>query len=261
MPGARVSAFERSKVMRKAADLLRERADAIRAVADHGAGQAAGRRAKGEVLAGADLFDWFAEEARRTYGRVIPAPGEAGVYQSHDQGTRSARWRRSRPGISRSTRSFENCRGAGNRVLNHRERHRKKRRPRRPGNPLLCRCRRPGRRDEPGLWRVSRNLRISVPREVIRKDVVHHLHHRWANSLPRSLSAHKQRHHGTQRPRAGDRVRRCRCRYRQSGCWPGAKFRSASQVCVSTDARAGAASRSMTTTPFRRRLRSCTAER
>ena len=36
--------------------------------------------AKGEVLAGADVIDWFAEEARRTYGRVIPARAE-GVYQ------------------------------------------------------------------------------------------------------------------------------------------------------------------------------------
>jgi succinate-semialdehyde dehydrogenase/glutarate-semialdehyde dehydrogenase len=31
-------------------------------------------------LAGADVIDWFAEEARRAYGRVIPARGE-GIYQ------------------------------------------------------------------------------------------------------------------------------------------------------------------------------------
>jgi len=36
--------------------------------------------AKQEVLAGADIIDWFAEEARRAYGRVIPARSE-GVYQ------------------------------------------------------------------------------------------------------------------------------------------------------------------------------------
>jgi succinate-semialdehyde dehydrogenase/glutarate-semialdehyde dehydrogenase len=30
--------------------------------------------AKGEVLAGADVIDWFAEEARRTYGDVVPSP-------------------------------------------------------------------------------------------------------------------------------------------------------------------------------------------
>ena len=32
------------------------------------------------MLAGADVIDWFAEEARRAYGRVIPARAE-GVYQ------------------------------------------------------------------------------------------------------------------------------------------------------------------------------------
>ena len=36
--------------------------------------------AKGEALAAADVIDWFAEEGRRAYGRVIPARAE-GVYQ------------------------------------------------------------------------------------------------------------------------------------------------------------------------------------
>ena len=36
--------------------------------------------ASGEVLAGADIIDWFADEGRRVYGRVIPARA-AGIYQ------------------------------------------------------------------------------------------------------------------------------------------------------------------------------------
>jgi succinate-semialdehyde dehydrogenase/glutarate-semialdehyde dehydrogenase len=36
--------------------------------------------AKAEILNGADTIDWFAEEGRRAYGRVIPARAE-GVYQ------------------------------------------------------------------------------------------------------------------------------------------------------------------------------------
>src|SRR5213075_2081405 len=36
--------------------------------------------AKAEIHNGADTIDWFAEEGRRTYGRVIPARAE-GVYQ------------------------------------------------------------------------------------------------------------------------------------------------------------------------------------
>ena len=75
----KISAFDRSKVMRKAANLLRERADAIAPLLTMEQGKPL-PEAKGEVLAGADVIDWFAEEARRTYGRVIPARAD-GIYQ------------------------------------------------------------------------------------------------------------------------------------------------------------------------------------
>src|SRR3984957_3818534 len=67
----KVSAYDRGKILRKAGDLLRARAEAIAPVMtrEHGKPQA---EAKGEVVSGADILDWFAEEARRTYGRVIP---------------------------------------------------------------------------------------------------------------------------------------------------------------------------------------------
>ncbi|HWB49781.1 MAG TPA: NAD-dependent succinate-semialdehyde dehydrogenase [Stellaceae bacterium] len=75
----KVSAFDRSKIMRKAANLLRERVDAIAPLLTLEQGKPL-PEAKGETLAGADVIDWFAEEARRAYGRVIPARAE-GVYQ------------------------------------------------------------------------------------------------------------------------------------------------------------------------------------
>jgi succinate-semialdehyde dehydrogenase/glutarate-semialdehyde dehydrogenase len=75
----KVSAFERSKVMRKAANLFRERADAVAPILTMEQGKPLAE-AKGEALAGADIIDWFAEEARRAYGRVIP-PRAEGVYQ------------------------------------------------------------------------------------------------------------------------------------------------------------------------------------
>ncbi|PPQ28288.1 NAD-dependent succinate-semialdehyde dehydrogenase [Rhodopila globiformis] len=75
----KVSAFDRSKVMRKAADILRGRADAVAELLTMEQGKPL-PEAKGEVLAAADVIDWFAEEARRTYGRVIPSRAE-GVYQ------------------------------------------------------------------------------------------------------------------------------------------------------------------------------------
>ena len=75
----KVSAFERSKLMRKAAELLRGRADMIAPLMTMEQGKTLAE-ARAEVLAGADVIDWFAEEARRAYGRVIPARTE-GVYQ------------------------------------------------------------------------------------------------------------------------------------------------------------------------------------
>jgi succinate-semialdehyde dehydrogenase / glutarate-semialdehyde dehydrogenase len=75
----KVSAYERSKVMRKAADLLRERLQSVAEIMTQEQGKTVAE-AKGEILNGADTIDWFAEEGRRTYGRVIPARGE-GIYQ------------------------------------------------------------------------------------------------------------------------------------------------------------------------------------
>jgi succinate-semialdehyde dehydrogenase/glutarate-semialdehyde dehydrogenase len=75
----KISAYDRSKIMRKAADILRERADHVSRLMTMEQGKPVAE-ARGEVLAGADVIDWFAEEARRAYGRVIPARAE-GVYQ------------------------------------------------------------------------------------------------------------------------------------------------------------------------------------
>ena len=75
----KVSAYERSKIMRKAADLLRERLQTIAEIMTMEQGKTVAE-AKAEILNGADTIDWFAEEGRRTYGRVIPARGE-GIYQ------------------------------------------------------------------------------------------------------------------------------------------------------------------------------------
>jgi succinate-semialdehyde dehydrogenase/glutarate-semialdehyde dehydrogenase len=75
----KVSAFERYKLMRKAADNLRKIADETATTMTLEQGKPLAE-AKGETLAGADVIDWFSEEGRRTYGRVIPARAE-GIYQ------------------------------------------------------------------------------------------------------------------------------------------------------------------------------------
>jgi len=65
------SAYDRSKILRKAADLLRERHDHVA----RGMVQEQGKiyaEARAEVLTSADIIDWYAEEGRRTYGRIVP---------------------------------------------------------------------------------------------------------------------------------------------------------------------------------------------
>lgn len=68
----RTSPLLRCQIMRRAADLLRERAEAIAWQMSQEQGKPLAQ-AKAETLAGADIIDWFAEEGRRAYGRVIPA--------------------------------------------------------------------------------------------------------------------------------------------------------------------------------------------
>ncbi len=75
----KVSAYDRAKLMRKAAGLLRERVESIARIMTLEQGKPL-PEAKMETLAGADVIDWCAEEARRAYGRVIPARAE-GIYQ------------------------------------------------------------------------------------------------------------------------------------------------------------------------------------
>jgi succinate-semialdehyde dehydrogenase / glutarate-semialdehyde dehydrogenase len=74
-----ISSYERSKVMRKAADLIRERADKIATLMTMEQGKVLAE-SKLETMVAADIIEWFAEEGRRTYGRMIPAR-LPGVYQ------------------------------------------------------------------------------------------------------------------------------------------------------------------------------------
>ena len=65
------SAYDRAKIMRKAADLLRERADHVSKVQTQEQGKPY-PESRAEVLTSADIIDWYAEEGRRAYGRIVP---------------------------------------------------------------------------------------------------------------------------------------------------------------------------------------------
>ena len=65
------SAYDRSKVMRKAADLVRERYDHIAKVMTQEQGKPY-PESRAEVIGTAEIIEWFAEEGRRAYGRIVP---------------------------------------------------------------------------------------------------------------------------------------------------------------------------------------------
>ena len=67
-----IPAYERAATMRRAAGLLRERADAIAQLLTLEQGKPL-VEARGEIMAAADIIDWFADEGRRVYGRIVPS--------------------------------------------------------------------------------------------------------------------------------------------------------------------------------------------
>ncbi|WP_276808706.1 NAD-dependent succinate-semialdehyde dehydrogenase [Castellaniella defragrans] len=68
----KVPPFDRGKILRRASELMREQTEsaALDMTREQGKPLA---QARGEWLAAADLLDWFAEEGRRAYGRIIPS--------------------------------------------------------------------------------------------------------------------------------------------------------------------------------------------
>jgi succinate-semialdehyde dehydrogenase / glutarate-semialdehyde dehydrogenase len=66
-----ISPFDRSKILRRAADQMRAEVEEAAAEMTRENGKPL-VQARGEWMASADLLDWFAEEGRRAYGRLIP---------------------------------------------------------------------------------------------------------------------------------------------------------------------------------------------
>lgn len=66
-------ADERATLLRKTAALIRERSEAIATLLTREQGKPIAE-AKGEVAGAAQMFDWYAEEVKRNYGRVLVRP-------------------------------------------------------------------------------------------------------------------------------------------------------------------------------------------
>jgi succinate-semialdehyde dehydrogenase len=71
-PGwAAKTAYERGAILKKAAELLRDRADDLARILTSEAGKPLSE-ARGEWVSTSDLLEWFAEEGKRAYGRTLP---------------------------------------------------------------------------------------------------------------------------------------------------------------------------------------------
>src|SRR5438128_6312245 len=81
------SAWERAKVLKRTAEIMRERADQIARTLTLEQGKPLAE-SKAEILHSADTFEWFGEEGKRAYGQVIPQsqPGKRHVTVKHPVG-------------------------------------------------------------------------------------------------------------------------------------------------------------------------------
>jgi succinate-semialdehyde dehydrogenase / glutarate-semialdehyde dehydrogenase len=87
----KLTAWDRAKVLKKTAELMRERLDAIARTLTTEQGKPLAE-SKAEILHSADTFEWFAEEGKRAYGQVIPnsVPGKRHVTLKHPVGVVAA---------------------------------------------------------------------------------------------------------------------------------------------------------------------------
>ncbi len=81
------TSWDRAKILKKTADIMRERADAIARTLTLEQGKPLAE-SKAEILHSADTFEWFAEEGKRAYGQIIPnsAPGKRHMTLKHPVG-------------------------------------------------------------------------------------------------------------------------------------------------------------------------------
>jgi len=72
-----MTAFDRGAILLKAANIVRERIEALWPIDSAESGKTV-LDAKGDVLAGAALLEWYSEEGKRAHGRTIPCrkPGK-----------------------------------------------------------------------------------------------------------------------------------------------------------------------------------------
>lgn len=69
---AALTAYQRAPILMKVAAIMRERGDELARITTQECGKPIAE-SRGEWRLSADLYEWFAEEAKRLYGRIIPS--------------------------------------------------------------------------------------------------------------------------------------------------------------------------------------------
>jgi succinate-semialdehyde dehydrogenase/glutarate-semialdehyde dehydrogenase len=87
----KLTSWDRAKVLKKTAEIMRERADQIARTLTLEQGKPLAE-SKAEILHSADTFEWFGEEGKRAYGQVIPhsAQGKRHMTLKHPVGVVAA---------------------------------------------------------------------------------------------------------------------------------------------------------------------------
>ena len=209
----RVSAFERGKILRKAAELVRARADEIAKVLTQEQGKILAE-AKLEVLSGADIIDWYAGEGQRAYGRIIPAraDGVRNMVIMEPIGPVAGFSPWNFP-VTQAVRKIAASLAAGCSIIIKCPEET-------PGSPIgLVKC-----FHDAGVPAGVINLVYGVPAEISEYLIPHPIIRKISftgsvagRQAPECAGGqpHEARHHGTRRPRAGAGVRRRRRRRRR----------------------------------------------
>ena len=198
------SAYDRAKIMRAAANLVRERAEAIARLMTLEQGKPLAE-SRMETLAGADIIDWFAGEAPRAYGRVIPSRAshvlQTVVKEPVGPVAAFAPWNFP---INQIVRKVSAALAAGCSII-------AKGPEETPASPAelvqgLRRCRRAGRRDQPCLRRSGRDFLLSHSASGDPQDHLHGLDTRGQEARGHGGRAHEARDDGTGWACPGDRL-------------------------------------------------------
>lgn len=80
----KTSALERQRCLQRGIDLIRQRSDEIATTLTLEQGKPL-VQSKNEIAIAADMIQWYAEQARRSYGRIVPAPTDGADYEVRKQ--------------------------------------------------------------------------------------------------------------------------------------------------------------------------------